>query len=63
LTKVILGPGAKLRGYLREGGDRFELLSPGGRLLAVYLVTHNQTIRPSGQFVGYGNLLMTLLEG
>ena len=62
MVKPILGPGAKLRGYLRECEDRIELLSIGGRLLGIFLVKQNQTIRPGGQFVGYGNQLVTLLE-
>ncbi len=62
MVKPILGPGAKVRGYLRESGDRIELLSPGGRLLGIYLVMHDHTIRPGGQFVGYGNQLLVLLE-
>ena len=61
-TKPILGAGARLRGYLRESADRVELLSAGGRLLGIYLKLHDQTIRAGGQFVGYGNQLMTLLE-
>lgn len=61
--RPILGPGAKLRGYLRECGDRIELLAPGGRLLGIYLKGQNQTIRPgAGGLVGYGNLLMSLLD-
>jgi len=59
----ILGRGGKLLGYLRETSDRIELLSPGGRLLGIYLINQDQTIRPGGGgLVGYGNLLVTLLE-
>lgn len=60
--KPILGPGAKLRGYLRERRDRIELLAPGARMLGIYLIGPDITIRPGGQFVGYGNQLLTLLE-
>lgn len=61
--KIILGPGAKCRGYIRETADRIELLAPGGKLLGIYLKLHDQTIRPGGgSLVGYGNLLMSLLE-
>jgi hypothetical protein len=50
-------------GYIRESADRIELLAPGGKLLGIYLRMHDQTIRPgSGGLIGYGNLLMTLLE-
>jgi hypothetical protein len=47
---------------VRECGDRTELLAPGGRVLGYYLASSNQTIRPGGELVGYGNQLMTLLE-
>jgi hypothetical protein len=60
--QTIIGPGGKLRGYIRECGDRIELLAPGGRVLGYYLASSDQTIRPGGQLVGYGNQLMTLLE-
>ena len=60
--KPIIGAGGKLRGYIKESGDRIELLAPGGRLLGIYLASSDQTIRPGGGFVGYGNELMTLLE-
>ena len=62
MMKPILGPGAKLKGYIREGNDRVELLAPGGQMLGIYLVKLNQTIRPGGTLVGYGNVLMSLLE-
>lgn len=60
--KSIIGPGGKLRGYIRESGDRTELLAPGGRILGYYLASSDQTILPGGRLVGYGNQLMTLLE-
>lgn len=61
--KPIIGPGGKLRGYLRECGDRKELLSPGGQVRAIYLVDKDQTIRPGGGgLVAYGDVLMTLLD-
>ena len=60
--KPIIGSGGKLRGYLRETGDRIELLAPGGRVLGYYLIGADQTIKTGGSLVGYGNLLMSLLE-
>jgi hypothetical protein len=61
--KPIIGKGGGLLGYLRETADRVELLAPGGRLIAIYLKDADQTIRPGGGgLVGYGNILMTLLE-
>lgn len=60
--KPILGPGGRLRGYLKELPNRIELYAPGGRLLGYYLVVPDITIRPGGGLVGYGNQLMTLLE-
>jgi hypothetical protein len=59
----IIKKGGEVIGYTRECGDRIELLAPGGKLLGVFLITQNQTILPGGGgLVGYGNLLMTLLE-
>ncbi len=58
----IIRSGGKVAGYIRESADRIELLAPGGRILAIFLKQQNQTIRPGGGFVGYGDLLMTLLE-
>lgn len=61
--KPIIGRGGKLLGHLRESEDRIELLAPGGRLLGIYLKQADQTIRPgAGGLVGYGNVLMSLLE-
>jgi hypothetical protein len=60
--KPIIKAGGKLVGYIRECGDRSELLSPGGKLLGIFLVKANQTVIPGGSLVGYGNLLMSLLE-
>ncbi|MEI6782661.1 MAG: hypothetical protein WCQ21_17260 [Verrucomicrobiota bacterium] len=60
--KPIIGAGGKLRGYIKESDDRIELLAPGGRMLGIYLVSSDQTIRPGGGLVGYGNVLLTLLE-
>jgi len=45
--KAIIGPGAKLRGYIRDG---------------YYLKTTKLTVRPGGALVGFGDVLLTLLE-
>ena len=59
----IIKAGGKVVAYLRESGDQIELLAPGGKLLGIYLVEQDQTIRPGGGgLVGYGNLLLLLLE-
>lgn len=58
----IIGPGGKLRGYIREIGDRKELLSSGGTVLGYYDQIKNQTYYPGGQLVGYGDQLSMLLE-
>ncbi len=58
----ILGPGGKIRGYLKEVGHRQELLAPGGRLLGYYDWKKNQTTKAGGIFFGYGNQLISLLE-
>ena len=59
----IIKKGGEVIGYTRESGDRIELLAPGGKLLGIFMIKQNQTIRPGGGgLVGYGNLLMSLLE-
>lgn len=60
--RPIIGPGGKLRGYLRTTRNGKELLSPGGRLLGYYNEETDQTLRPGGSFYGYGEQLMDLLE-
>ena len=60
--KPIIGPGGKIRGYIREIGDRKELLAPGGRVLGYYLIGTDQTVKSGGKFHGYGDTLMDLLE-
>jgi len=58
--KAILGSGGKCRGYIREAGNRKELLAPGGRLLGYFDGT--ATFYPGGRFYSYGDCLMELLE-
>jgi hypothetical protein len=58
----IIKAGNRVVGYFRECGDKIELIAVGGKLIGIFLVKHNQTIRSGGAFVGYGNLLLTLLE-
>lgn len=60
--KPLIGPGGKLRGYIRESGDRRELLAPGGQVLGIYLGDKDQTVRPGAIFFGFGDQLMALLE-
>jgi hypothetical protein len=58
----IIGPGAKLRGYVRHVAKRKELLSATGRVLGYYDEEKDQTILPGGRLYGYGDQLMALLE-
>jgi hypothetical protein len=60
--REIRAPGGNVRGYLKEVGDRTELIAKGGRLLGFYDHTKNQTIASGGRVIGWGNQLMTLLE-
>lgn len=59
---AILGTGGKVRGYLKENANGQVLLAPGGRVLGYYLEDKNMTTTPGGTLVGYGNVLLTLLE-
>ena len=60
--RTILGPGAKLRGYIKETSEGKQLLSAGGRLLGTYNENIDQTLLPGGSLYGYGDQLMDLLE-
>jgi len=60
--KIILGPGAKCRGYLLEDSSTIKLLSAGGRVLGIYHKAHDFTTTAGNLFVGYGNMLLTLLD-
>ena len=60
--RPILGTGGKVRGYIRESGDKKELLAPGGQLLGYYNETTDQTLYPGGRLYSYGDCLMELLE-
>jgi hypothetical protein len=59
--RTILAPGAKVRGYIKEVGDRKELIAPGGRLIAFYDEEKDQTILAGGRLYGYGDQLADLL--
>lgn len=58
----ILGTGGKVRGYLKETSNGQTLLALGGRVLGYYSEEKNMTVTPGGTLVGYGNILLTLLE-
>jgi len=59
---TILGPGGKLRGYLKETGSGQTLLGAGGKVLGYYNEETNSTTNGGNKFIGYGNQLMLLLE-
>jgi hypothetical protein len=58
----ILGTGGKVRGYLKETANGQTLLAPGGRVLGYYDEGSNRTMTAGGILIGYGNVLLTLLE-
>ena len=60
--KMILGPGAKIRGYEQDNTSEIVLLSTGGRVLGRYLKPTKMTVDKFGRLVGYGNQLYSLLE-
>lgn len=61
--KPIIKSGGQVRGYIKEVGDRKELIAPGGKVLGYYDKEKDQTIRPgAGGLVGFGDQTMTLLE-
>jgi len=60
--KTILGPGATLRGYIKEDTTQKVLLAPGGRVLGRYIKSSDITLNSTGRLYGYGDQLMSLLE-
>lgn len=62
-SQIIRGTGGRILGILYTmSNGRLELRSPnGGKILGYYEADRDTTIRPNGEVVGYGNLLMTLL--
>lgn len=58
----ITASGGKIRGYIKEVGNRKELIAPGGRVLGYYDEDKDQTILSGGRLFGLGDQLMTLLE-
>lgn len=60
--KQIIAAGGKLRGYIRETGERKELLDSGGMVLGYYDSVKDQTYLPGGRLFGFGDQLMSLLE-
>jgi hypothetical protein len=58
----ILGSGGKVRGYLKETSNGQALYAPGGRCLGYYNEKTKSTTNAGGTFIGYGNVLLTLLE-
>ncbi len=60
--RTILGHGGIVRGYIRETANGQTLYAPGGRVLGYYNETANQTTDAGGRLIGYGNLLLILLE-
>jgi hypothetical protein len=59
--KMILAPGGKLRGYIKETSDGKELIAPGGQLLGYWKRDTNQTLLPGGRLLGFGDQLLALL--
>jgi len=60
--RPIIGPGGKVLGYEQDNGSEIVLLAPGGIVLGKYVKAADMTVTAGGRLVGYGNLLMTLLE-
>lgn len=58
----ILGSGGKVRGYLKETSNGQTLLAPGGRVLGYFNENTDITTNAGGRIIGYGNVLLTLLE-
>jgi len=62
MTTPILGKGAKLLGYFVEDNSTIKLLRPGGAVAGIYNKIHDYTTTAGNSFIGYGNVLASLLE-
>ncbi|MHC1769074.1 MAG: hypothetical protein AB9869_33130 [Verrucomicrobiia bacterium] len=61
--KPIIKSGGEVRGYIKETGDRKELIAPGGKVLGYYEKKKDQTYRPgAGGLVGFGDQTKSLLD-
>lgn len=49
-------------GWIETDGDKQRLYSSGGMFLGAYVISEDKTYNSGYVFVGYGNLLMTLLK-
>ncbi|MHC1769472.1 MAG: hypothetical protein AB9869_35175 [Verrucomicrobiia bacterium] len=58
----VVRSGGEVVAYVKEIGNREELIAKGGRLVAVYDEQRNQTILSGGRLYGLGNQLLTLID-
>lgn len=58
----IIEAGGRLKGYVKEVGNRKELLDSGGKVLGYYDYYKDQTYLPGGRLYGFGDQLMSLLK-
>jgi hypothetical protein len=58
----IIATGGRVKGRIREVGNRKELLTPGGQVLGYYDEDKDMTYKTGGYPIGLGDQLMTLLE-
>lgn len=60
-TTDIRSPNGTLLCRLDENASEIKIITPTGATKGRYEKNSNKTYRIDGHFVGYGNLLMTLL--
>ena len=59
---ITTGGNLRVRGYLKEVGNRKPSIARCGRVIGYHHMEKDQTILPRGRRYGYGDQLMDLLE-
>jgi len=62
MDQDIRDKSGRLMARIKTIGNKSEIRSHTGQLLGFYLHDSNQTKTSTGQLVGYGNLLTTLIR-
>ncbi len=61
MEKCFYDGHGELLGIRQESGDKVYLYDAHGALKGIYYTKTDQTYDPSGNLVGFGDLLMTLI--
>ncbi len=60
--RYLYDSGYKCIGYIEIDGDKHRLYNAGSTFLGQYIVSEDKTYNSGYTFIGYGNILATLLR-